>query len=476
MSAGVTRYNHKVLSAAAGGVVLLLAGSVGGFADVSISSGQTQNMSCSGGVCAPTATSATLNVNDLENLLAASDVKVATTNGSVEANNIDVNAAFSWSALTALTLDAHQSITFSAVIDDAGSGGVSLITNDGGSGGTLSFTINQGRLDFSNSKAALFINGAKYRLEKNMKELVLDIAIKPGGHFALSNNIDARTNGLYYNSPIPIPFGGSFNGLGHQVANLAVAGVTDADIGLFADIKSSGVVASVTLSHVSMVSQSNGGALAGYNDGTIINCASSGEVGGIIAGGLVGFNNTGTIAASQSNATVRANDNTGGDVNAGGLAGDNYGIISGSFATGKVTGRTAIGGLIGGNAATVENSYATGEVRGTQGSLIGGFVGYTRGNIGTSYSIGSVSSRKKHPAYIGGFDGQNDSGTDANSYWDTDTSGQTEGSGDGNDAGLTGLTTQQLQSGLPAGFDPTIWAEAQGVNNGFPYLIANPPE
>ena len=46
----------------------------------------------------------------------------------------------------------------------------------------------------------------------------------------------------------------------------------------------------------------------------------------------------------------------------------------------------------------------------------------------------------------------------------------------GNVSGITGLTTVQFQSGLPAGFDPAVWAQSPGINNGFPYLIANPPE
>jgi hypothetical protein len=83
-----------------------------------------------------------------------------------------------------------------------------------------------------------------------------------------------------------------------------------------------------------------------------------------------------------------------------------------------------------------------------------------------------VSGERKDS--IGGFDGA-DQGTIANSYWDTETSGTTKGSGDGNETGLTGLTTQELQSGLPAGFDPAIWAEDANINNGLPYLIANPP-
>jgi hypothetical protein len=34
----------------------------------------------------------------------------------------------------------------------------------------------------------------------------------------------------------------------------------------------------------------------------------------------------------------------------------------------------------------------------------------------------------------------------------------------------------QLRFGLPQGFHPSIWAEDKKINNGFPYLIANPPE
>jgi hypothetical protein len=67
----------------------------------------------------------------------------------------------------------------------------------------------------------------------------------------------------------------------------------------------------------------------------------------------------------------------------------------------------------------------------------------------------------------------------AKTYWDTDTSGVTnlaQGAGiPANDPGIKGLTTQVFQSRLPAGFDPTIRAESKKVNNGLPFLLANPP-
>jgi hypothetical protein len=64
----------------------------------------------------------------------------------------------------------------------------------------------------------------------------------------------------------------------------------------------------------------------------------------------------------------------------------------------------------------------------------------------------------------------------ANAYWDTTTSKTTDGICGENIAEIVGLTTQQLQSGLPSGFDPSIWAEDASINNGLPYLIDNPPK
>src|SRR5947199_7833487 len=62
-------------------------------ASVEITAGATKNMSCSAGVCSPTAKKAVLNVNDLTNMLAAGDVKITTGAGAV---TITVESPFSW--------------------------------------------------------------------------------------------------------------------------------------------------------------------------------------------------------------------------------------------------------------------------------------------------------------------------------------------------------------------------------------------
>jgi hypothetical protein len=95
------------------------------------------------------------------------------------------------------------------------------------------------------------------------------------------------------------------------------------------------------------------------------------------------------------------------------------------------------------------------------------------GYIGACYSTGAVSGGSGSIA--GGFIGENDSTGVSYDYWDTTTSGTDIGVGLGNASNITGLTTEQLQSGLPPGFSPPGWAEDSSINNGFPYLILNPP-
>jgi hypothetical protein len=200
------------------------------------------------------------------------------------------------------------------------------------------------------------------------------------------------------------------------------------------------------------------GGLVGDNGGIINNSSASGVVvGSRFVGGLV-FSNSGTISNSFATGAVVAKKYA---AWAGGLVGFNaQGTIVNSYATGSVTGirrqepppyASNLGGLVGKNYTTVSYSYSTGAVTGAAGDNIGGLLG------ADGSSSGSLTD------------------TD----WDTDTSGITnlsQGAGNiANDPGITGLTTAQLQSGLPTGFDPKVWAEKPNINSGLPYLLANPP-
>ena len=232
------------------------------------------------------------------------------------------------------------------------------------------------------------------------------------------------------------------------------------------------------------------GGLVGSNFGFIIQSHATGNVLNATQfsdrnGGLVGASN-GTIALSYATGSVTHTlGESIGDYE-GGLVGllGNSASIDQSFATGEIAGTNA-GGLVGASALAtrVSNSYATGAVFGgtSQDSSAGGLEGElspSGGTIASSYSTGAVSAAGS--PYIGGFLGYDGGETlKTNTYWDLTTSGLSDpGQGAGNiknDPGITGLTDAQLKSGLPDGFDPNVWGQNASINNGYPYLLANPP-
>lgn len=157
------------------------------------------------------------------------------------------------------------------------------------------------------------------------------------------------------------------------------------------------------------------GGLVGQNDGTISDSSASGEVSSYreAAGGLVGRNTaTGTISDSSAsgNVSTEVRDNV------GGFAGENFGSISGSSATGTVTSADdRAGGFVGDNAGTISDSRATGNATST-GTLddsgdpdsddAGGFAGRNRtdGTITNSTASGNAEADGDN---VGGFVGEN---------------------------------------------------------------------
>jgi|HubBroStandDraft_5_1064220.scaffolds.fasta_scaffold22233_2 hypothetical protein len=243
-----------------------------------------------------------------------------------------------------------------------------------------------------------------------------------------------------------------------------------------------------------------GGGLVGQNDGTITHSYATATVYKLgedpfspaMGGGLVGWNRLGEIDQSFATGPVSSNFYAGGLVGANGGDQNNKDTASihQSFATGPVTALefyTFIGGLAGSNVGvTIADSYATGSVTGLDNADAGGFVGWNSNSpaknhdaaIRNCYASGQTSAGSQ--ASVGGVIGLDSApGTTTDCYWDLETTGisnTAEGAGNiANDPGLTGLTTLQFQSGLPPGFDPAIWAQDPGVNNGYPYLIAVPP-
>jgi hypothetical protein len=465
--------------------VLLLSGTAAR-ADVSISAEPTSNMSCVSGVCTATAQKAVLNVSDLANMLASGNVAVKT--GSL-AKDIDVDQPLQWTSTARLTLDAQQSVTMKKQITIAGQGALTITTNDGGKNGEFIIVPEHGSVQFWDLSSSLIIDGQSYTLVDDVKTLASDIAVNPSGAYALAQNYDASSDGTYSASPIDITFKGELEGLGNTISHLTIKFQGGIDVGLFRSVGSKSRVEDVRVANAELdgtvgASWGGTGLLAGSSYGQVKNSIASGSIrlpGGEneLAGGLVG-GNFGTISSCSTEVSIRMD----GDGSAGGLAAFNEGTIERSRSSGHLLewAGNGPGGLVGTNRGSIINSYSFARVVLRTAEYYGELVGENDapGTIFDSYAAGLVGTTRKDegvPGGIVGFDAT-EAGSISNTYWDLDTGVANASAGAGNvknDPGITGLTTAQLQAGLPAGFDPKIWGSNPNINNGYPYLLANLP-
>jgi hypothetical protein len=224
-------------------------------------------------------------------------------------------------------------------------------------------------------------------------------------------------------------FVGSFDGQGYEIRDLFIDRSGESDVGLFGVVEEGGVIENVGVAaNGNVVGNGDVGVLVGKNEGNVSSSYCTGNVtGNLNVGGLVGWNFGGTVTDSYSTSSVTGLDNV------GGLVGWNTGTTSNSYAASSVTGNTSVGGLAGKNAGTASNSYATGSVTGDDN--VGGLVGKNdnTGTVSNSYSTGNVTGE----SHVGGLMGRNQ-GTESNSFWDTETSGQ-----DTSDGGI-GKTTEEI--------------------------------
>ena len=206
-------------------------------------------------------------------------------------------------------------------------------------------------------------------------------------------------------------FNATFDGNGHTISNLFIDRTGRLNnlgvVGLYGSTGRSGVIREIGLVGVNVSGVHYVGGLVGYNEGTVSGSYATGSVtGGSDVGGLAGYND-GAIGNSYATGTV-----TGSSGYVGGLAGSSNGTISDSYATGSVSGKgKAVGGLAGGSFGTISASYATGAVTGSS-YYVGGLAGYNEGTISGSYATGSVSGEDES---VGGLAGVN-GGTISGSY------------------------------------------------------------
>ena len=470
-------------------------------ASVNISSAPTKNVVCSAGACSPTAKGAILNVSDLQNLLASSDVTVNTGSGAV---TIEITSPLSWSSARRLTLNANFNVSVKADVEILGTAG---LTVNYGNGGELLF-FPGGKIDIWDTSSSLTVNGASYVLVNDLATLASDVASSPSGLYAFARDYDAGPDGTYQNGITNLGFAGLLEGLGHTVSNLSIQGGGAASVGMFQQVANGIVIRDLSLANVNIQAQGGAvGAFVGQGAVNFVNVSSSGIVaGGTDTGGLIGqLDSGGNVFNSHSSAEV---DSAFGDT-AGGLAGSSAGNVFGSYGTGRVFGgaKSAIGGLVGtmkgqivqsyafadveshgsvvigglvgglADGAAITDSYARGGVTAGHFSTMGGMIGASAGSVSTSYATTQVNYRSRAPqkVRVGGFAGRYLAGVLTSDYWDVDTSNQSVACSSKCQS-VTGLSSAELRSGLPSGFDPAIWTQNASINDGFPYLIANPPQ
>ncbi|MCL2101532.1 MAG: hypothetical protein FWH22_07455 [Fibromonadales bacterium] len=304
-------------------------------------------------------------------------------------------------------------------------------------------------------------------------------------------------------------FNGAFDGKGHNVSGIYVDGkardvygifISSTYKGLFGSIESNGSVKNVGVVASYIKGRSGVGGVTGVNYGIVENCYFAGmasgatSIGGVVGenkesgivknsyssgmvsgtgdaqirsiGGVVGYNDGGTIESCYFTGTAEGGEQV------GGVVGGSYGTIESSYSTGTVSGTNSVGGVVGRNTyagdvyGKVSNSYSTGEVSGT-GTWIGGVVGNNGGIIANCYSTASVSSTSNQvggvvgmnhrivencyftgtvsgTSSVGGVLGFHQDGSIAKSYWNTDN--HNRGVGTTSQTGATGMTADEMKS------------------------------
>ena len=159
---------------------------------------------------------------------------------------------------------------------------------------------------------------------------------------------------------------------------------------------------------------------------------------------------------------------------AGGIAIDNYGIISGCSVSGSVTTLSSgysVGGIVNGNYDLVTGCYNIAAVKGVD-FCVGGIAGYNYGTITACYNTGALSATAPDEGtYIGGVVGYNyDTGIITACYWDctgatkgigTDENPQTTTRVDGTTDAWS-AAAQVMNEALPEDFG---WQYAKNTDN-----------
>ncbi|MFW2103529.1 GLUG motif-containing protein [Acinetobacter guillouiae] len=394
----------------------------------------------------------------LANNLANNNVTVQSSTGGSQKGDINVNAVVKWDSANSLTLNAHNDININANITAThNKGKLNLIYGQDTANSNANYKLNKGAKinlragdNFSSKKGTEATVEYKVITTLGKQDSTTGADLqgingKLDGNYVLGADIDATESkdwnaGQGFN---PIgdfnnQFRGKLDGLGHTVSRLYINRPTQDFIGLI------GYTNQAQIRNIGLL----GGNITGQN----------------FVGGLVGYNNGGSINNVYATGSVSGNNSV------GGLAGYNGGSINNAYTTGSVSGNNFVGGFVGYNGGSINNAYTTASVSGKE--RVGGFVGTNQGNLRQIYATGQVTGT----AQTGGLIGYHISGTVENAYWNTETTSQNSswngGNGvDCNTNNYCGLTTVEMfQKNNMRGFDfNTVWGNANDQTT--PYLL-----
>ncbi len=257
-------------------------------------------------------------------------------------------------------------------------------------------------------------------------------------------------------------FKGTFDGDGHQIANLTITGRNEY-VGLF------GYVRNATIQNCNVAGEVSGynavGGIVGAVDGktnNILNCSFQGNVtGNVYVGGIVGqVQNQCEVSSCYAIGTVH-----GGNDKVGGIAGEGRGAIKNCYALADVSaGGKFVGGIAGdASSVTIENCYYSGEVsaRGSAGGIVGNV---WRGTIQNCVSLAESVTGSNTNRIVGNIYNL----TLTNNYAWSDPALSADDAAGLNGANLT-YTNEKLSKQFSGifGSDNSAW---QFTDNGLPIL------
>jgi Secretion system C-terminal sorting domain/Ig-like domain CHU_C associated len=288
---------------------------------------------------------------------------------------------------------------------------------------------------------------------------------------------DFAIGGDFYNngagfSPIGnnsgTPFTGKYMAYGYTIDSLYINRPSQDYVGLFGYVYgSASEINALFVTNATVIGKDNTGILIGeLSSGTVINSFTSGSVTGNNAiGGVCGFMITNaSMERCESNAAISGVNELGGVV---GRTGSSSIIYSNS--QGTITGTGLIGGLVGRAEYTpISECYSTSNVSGDE--YVGGLLGvFDSETLLHCYAAGDVVGNTD----VGGLIGLN-FGTVQQSFWDTQSTGQTSSQGG---TGKTYFEMQTRATFTNSGWDFTNetangssdhWKMGECNNNGYP--------